>query len=114
LKAADPEIRAEFERRMAGDLPAGLDGAIAAAKRKLIADKPTVATRKASEMALETINTAVPETVGGSADLTPSNNTRTKALTPITPTDFAGRYVHYGVREFGMAAAMNGMALHGG
>jgi transketolase len=80
----------------------------------LLADPPKVATRKASEMALEAINAAVPSTVGGSADLTGSNNTKTKALEPLTPDNYAGRYIYYGIREFGMAAAMNGMALHGG
>ena len=73
-----------------------------------------VATRKASEMALEAINAAIPATVGGSADLTGSNNTKTKGLEPLTADNYAGRYIYYGIREFGMAAAMNGMALHGG
>ena len=73
-----------------------------------------VATRKASEMALEAINTAIPATIGGSADLTGSNNTKTKALEPLTADNYGGRYIYYGIREFGMAAAMNGMALHGG
>ena len=81
---------------------------------KLLAEPPTVATRKASEMALEAINAAVPWTIGGSADLTGSNNTKTKALQPLTADNYGGRYVYYGIREFGMAAAMNGMALHGG
>ena len=80
----------------------------------LIANPPTVATRKASEMALEVINAAVPSTIGGSADLTGSNNTKTKSLQPLTADNYGGRYIYYGVREFGMAAAMNGMALHGG
>src|SRR4051812_32800993 len=82
---------------------------------KLLKDglKP-VATRKASEMALEAINAAIPATIGGSADLTGSNNTKTKALEPLTADNYAGRYIYYGIREFGMAAAMNGMALHGG
>jgi len=80
----------------------------------LIANPPTVATRKASEMALEVINAAVPWTIGGSADLTGSNNTKTKALQPLTADNYGGRYIYYGIREFGMAAAMNGMALHGG
>ncbi|WP_205480761.1 transketolase [Sphingomonas arenae] len=80
----------------------------------LIANPPTVATRKASEMALEVINTAIPATIGGSADLTGSNNTKTKALQPLTAEDYSGRYIYYGIREFGMSAAMNGMALHGG
>jgi transketolase len=73
-----------------------------------------VATRKASEMALETINSAVPATIGGSADLTGSNNTKTRALEPLTADNYAGRYIYYGIREFGMAAAVNGLALHGG
>src|SRR4051812_44230368 len=73
-----------------------------------------VATRKASEMALEAINAAIPATIGGSADLTGSNNTKTKALEPLTADNYAGRYIYYGIREFGMAGAMNGMALHGG
>jgi transketolase len=80
----------------------------------LIAKPQTVATRKASDMALEAINTAVPATIGGSADLTGSNNTKTKALEPLTAENYRGRYIYYGIREFGMAAAMNGMALHGG
>ena len=65
-------------------------------------------------MALEAINAAVPSTIGGSADLTGSNNTKTKSLEPLTADNYAGRYIYYGIREFGMAAAMNGMALHGG
>jgi transketolase len=80
----------------------------------LIADQPTVATRKASEMALEAINAAIASTIGGSADLTGSNNTKTKSLQPLTADNYAGRYIYYGIREFGMAATMNGMALHGG
>jgi transketolase len=81
---------------------------------KLLTELKPVATRKASEMALEAINAAIPSTIGGSADLTGSNNTRTKGLEPLTGDNYAGRYIHYGIREFGMAAAMNGMALHGG
>ncbi len=81
---------------------------------KLLQDLKPVATRKASEMALEAINAAIPATVGGSADLTGSNNTKTKGLDALTPDNYAGRYIYYGIREFGMSAAMNGMALHGG
>jgi transketolase len=81
---------------------------------KLLLDLKPVATRKASELALEAINSAIPATIGGSADLTGSNNTKTKALEPLTAEYYAGRYIYYGIREFGMAAAMNGMALHGG
>lgn len=103
--------RAEFERRMAGDLPAfNLDSYIA----DLLANPPKVATRKSSEMALEPLTENLPELIGGSADLTGSNNTKTKATGPLTAENYAGRYVYYGIREFGMAAAMNGMALHGG
>jgi len=80
----------------------------------LLANPPTVATRKSSEMALEVINKAIPATVGGSADLTGSNNTKTKNIEALTADNYGGRYVYYGIREFGMAAAMNGMALHGG
>jgi transketolase len=81
---------------------------------KLLADLKPVATRKASEMALEAINAAIPATIGGSADLTGSNNTKTKGQEPLTSDNYGGRYIYYGIREFGMAAAMNGMAQHGG
>ncbi len=114
LAVADAELRAEFERRMRGELPGGLDAAIADYKKKLAVDKPKVATRKSSEMALEVINGIVPETIGGSADLTGSNNTKTSQTKEIAPGDYGNRYVHYGIREHGMAAAMNGMTLHGG
>ncbi len=114
LAALGDEARREFERRTAGDLPDGLDAAIDALKRRLAAEPPTVATRKASQTALEAINALVPETVGGSADLTGSNNTKTADMVAVEGPDFAGRYLHYGVREHAMAAVMNGMALHGG
>jgi transketolase len=104
--------RAEFERRMAGILPAGFS--LDAYLQDLIANPQKVATRKASEMVLGTINTQIPETIGGSADLTGSNNTKTKGQAPFTADDYAGRYIYYGIREFGMACAMNGLALHGG
>ena len=81
---------------------------------RLLADLKPMASRKASEMALEAINAALPATIGGSADLTGSNNTKTKNIEPLTPDNYGGRYIYYGIREFGMAAAMNGMALHGG
>jgi transketolase len=106
--------RAEFERRMKGIRPGSIAQAIAGLKASLIATPVTVATRKASEMALDVLTPVVPELVLGSADLTPSNNTKTKGLDSISPGSFAGRYVHYGIREHGMAAAMNGMILHGG
>ena len=106
--------RSEFERRFAGDLPKGFDAAINDHKRKLAESKASVATRKASEDVLEVVNGFLPETLGGSADLTPSNNTKTSQMKSITPTDFSGRYMHWGIREHGMASAMNGVALHGG
>ena len=104
--------KAEFLRRMAGDLPPGFS--LADYIRGLIESPQKVATRKASEMALEAINAQLAETIGGSADLTGSNNTKTKNQKPLTRDDYSGRYIYYGIREFGMAAAMNGMALHGG
>jgi len=108
---ADPR-RAEFEGRMAGDIVQSdavtnyIDG--------LLAEPVKVATRKASEMALGVLTEAIPDLIGGSADLTGSNNTKTKATEPFRPGSYDGRYIYYGIREFGMAAAMNGMALHGG
>jgi len=104
----------EFERRMNGTLPAGFLEAMDTYKKKLSEDKPKVASRKASQMALEVINKAVPETLGGSADLTGSNLTNTPETLPFTAEDRTGRYMRYGIREHGMAAAMNGIALHGG
>jgi transketolase len=101
------EFLARIEGKLSQDwLKPHLDG--------LLANPPKVATRKASEMALEAINAATPWTIGGSADLTPSNNTLTKGLQALTAENYGGRYLHYGIREFGMGAAMNGMALHGG
>ena len=114
LAATDASVRAEFERRMRGDLPGNFDQTIIDYKKKLSEDKPKVATRKSSEMALEVINGVVPETIGGSADLTGSNNTLTSQTKPVTPDNYKGRFIHYGIRELGMSAAMNGMALHGG
>ncbi|HEU4986667.1 MAG TPA: transketolase [Rhizobiaceae bacterium] len=114
LAASDAETRGEFERRMRGDLPISLDAAIDEYKQRLVQEKPKVATRKSSEMALEVINDCVPETIGGSADLTGSNNTKTSQTKPIKAGDYSGRYIHYGIREHGMAAIMNGMTLHGG
>jgi transketolase len=114
LKALPQEKRAEFERRVKGVRPQGLTDAVAKLKDRLVAEPQNVATRKASEIALEVITEAVPELVLGSADLTPSNNTKTKNLSAISPGNYGGRYIHYGIREHGMAAAMNGIALHGG
>ncbi|MEZ5894871.1 MAG: transketolase [Parvularculaceae bacterium] len=104
----------DFDAALAGDVAGAVDAAIADYKKRLVSEPPRIATRKASEMALEVINDAAPSTIGGSADLTGSNNTKTKSLGALTAGDYAGRYLYYGVREFGMAAAMNGMALHGG
>jgi transketolase len=109
--AAHPD-RAEFERRMAGRLPEGFT--LAGVRAALAADAKPVATRKASETVLEAVNGLLPETLGGSADLTGSNNTRSKGQAVLTAGTYGGRYLHYGIREFGMAAAMNGMAQHGG
>jgi transketolase len=109
--AADPKGQ-EFARRMAGELPS-LEEAEATFATWLEGNQK-VATRKASELALEVLAPLVPELIGGSADLTGSNLTKVKATTPLTAADYSGRYVYYGIREFGMAAAMNGMALHGG
>ncbi len=114
LAALPAEEAAEFQRRMAGELPAAYAPAFQAYIAKLVADKPKWATRKASQMALEALNPVLPEAIGGSADLTGSNNTKTAGLAPVQPGNYAGRYIYYGVREHGMAAAMNGLALHGG
>ena len=114
MAAKDAAKRGEFERRIDRKRPAALAEAFAKLKEKIAAEKPTLATRKASEMVLESITVAMPELLLGSADLTPSNNTQTKNLANIKPGDFSGRYVHYGIREHGMAAAMNGIAMHRG
>ena len=114
LAALDPNARAEFERRMRGNVSKALDAAVAEVKQKLAAAPKDIATRSASEFALEALTAALPEMIGGSADLTGSNNTRAKAMKTLNAADYAGRFIHYGVREHGMAAAMNGMALHGG
>ncbi len=114
LDGIDASERAEFERRNAGDLPGTLSGVIARLKKDLAAEQPAAATRVASQRVLDTVNQTVPETIGGSADLTGSNNTRSDGMKAIGAGDFAGRFIHYGIREHGMAAAMNGMALHGG
>ena len=109
-----PGKRAEFERVVAGTLPKRLGTALTAFRKEISEKAPKVATRKSSEMVLEVINANVPETIGGSADLTGSNNTLTKDLGTFDVGSRGGRYIHYGIREHGMAAAMNGLALHGG
>jgi transketolase len=107
--------RREFQRRVIDrKRPEALGEIIRTLKDKLVAEPPTVATRKASELALDVLVPALPELLLGSADLTPSNNTRTKGLKEVTPEDFSGRYMHYGIREMGMAGCMNGLATHGG
>ena len=114
LKAADAGKRAEFERRLKGQLPENFSRLLQAYKQELAKSKPSLATRAASQNALEVINPALPELIGGSADLTGSNNTKTKSLEPFTADNPKGRYIYYGIREHAMAAAMNGMALHRG
>jgi len=121
------KTRAEWEARLgasdkADAFGAALDGsnrvallaAMATYKAGLVDDKPKVATRKSSEMALEVVNATIPSMVGGSADLTGSNNTKTKGMTIVSRDNYGGDYIEYGIREFGMAAAMNGLSLHGG
>ena len=108
--AADPK-GAEFTARLSGGAPV-VD--LSAFKASLVAEPKPLATRKSSEMALQVLNAAVPALVGGSADLTGSNLTLTKGQGVLSAADYGGRHIHYGIREFGMAAAMNGMALHGG
>lgn len=105
---------AEFKRRMRGDVPTDVNAAVLKLKTELASEQPKVATRKASQMALEVINPVLPETMGGSADLNGSNLTKTKTFTDFLAEDNNGRFINYGVREHGMAAIMNGIALHGG
>jgi transketolase len=110
-----PEQRAEFDRRIKGQIDAQrLDAAVREMKAKLAASPQNIASRTASENALGALVPALPELIGGSADLTGSNNTRPKGMTVLSAADYAGRFIHYGIREHGMASAMNGMALHGG
>jgi len=113
---AKPEaVRNEFVRRVIDrKRPAALGETIRKLKEKLVAEPQTVATRKASEMVLDVLVPIMPELLLGSADLTPSNNTRTKGLKEVQPGDYSGRYIHYGIREMEMAAAMNGLSTHGG
>jgi transketolase len=114
LEAAPAELRAEFERRSAGAPATGFEAAIAAIRAKFAAEAPKLATRQSSGMVLDALVPVLPELIGGSADLTGSNNTKAKGQKAITAGDFSGSYVHYGIREHAMAAAMNGMAVHGG
>ncbi|TBG75731.1 transketolase (plasmid) [Rhizobium leguminosarum] len=114
VQTASPDKRDDFERRMNGELPSGWRAAIAAAKQELSGSEKDLATRQASGIVLNHLFDAIPELLGGSADLTPSNNTKAKNQVEIKPGEYGGSYLHYGVREHGMAAAMNGLALHGG
>ena len=115
LAALDAGKRAEFERRMRGEIDtAKLTEAVRAVKTSLAGAPKEIASRTASEFALESLTSAIPEMVGGSADLTGSNNTRTKSMKAMSAADYGARFIHYGIREHAMASAMNGMALHGG
>jgi transketolase len=106
--------RAEFDRRITGELPAGVAAAIEAVKKSAAAKAPKLATRQSSQKVLDALAPVLPELIGGSADLTGSNNTKGKDMAPVTADSYSGRYIYYGVREHGMAAAMNGLALHRG
>lgn len=108
------KMKPEFDRVIAGDLPDAYTVTFAELRSRLAAEKPNIATRQASQLALDAIVPSMPEMVGGSADLTPSNNTFVKSMGTAVPGDYFGRYVHFGVREHGMAACLNGIALHGG
>ncbi|MBE3637100.1 transketolase [Mangrovicoccus algicola] len=114
LDAVSASRQAEFARVMAGDPPKRLAATVRALKKSFAEDMPKLATRAASQKALDAINPIAPETLGGSADLTGSNNTKAGGIEVFEPGNRKGRYVHYGIREHGMAAAMNGLALHGG
>jgi transketolase len=114
LQSLPDERRAEFLRRQRKELPPGLDSVIGKICEDFRQANAKIATRQASGTVLDTLTREVPELVGGSADLTPSNNTKAKDQKDVRPGDFSGRYIRYGVREHGMAAAMNGIAVHGG
>ncbi|MFK7937976.1 MAG: transketolase [Roseovarius sp.] len=114
LGEASKQRQAEFARIFDRDVPNKLSARIKALKKQVSEEAPKVATRKSSEMVLEVVNPIMPETVGGSADLTGSNNTKSGDMTAFDTDNRKGRYVYWGIREHGMAAAMNGMALHGG
>ena len=114
LDSLAPAAKARFEEAQLGDVPAALDQAIDALRQSLIAEKPKLATRQASQKALEVLNRVIPNFAGGSADLTGSNLTMTADMQSVGPDAYAGSYIYYGVREHAMAAAMNGIALHGG
>jgi transketolase len=111
---AHPELARELDRRIRGDLPPNWSNAVATATTAMAAQTAAKATRQSSQAVLDILAPAVPELLGGSGDLTGSNNTLFRGARTLTPEDPSGNYIHYGVREFGMTAAMNGMALHGG
>ena len=113
-RLAGSSKRAEIARIFAREVPSKLSARIRALKKQISEEAPKVATRKSSEMVLEVVNPILPETIGGSADLSGSNNTRSGDMTVFDVDNRKGRYIHWGIREHGMAAAMNGMALHGG
>jgi len=113
LEGAAPALRDDFMERALMPVPVAAYAAIKAHIARLIDSPQAIATRKASELVLDVVTPVAAALIGGSADLTGSNNTKTKALTPFNFGDYAGRYIYYGIREFGMAAAMNGIALHG-
>jgi transketolase len=114
LNESDAKTRSEFERQMSGELAPSAREALAAIRAKFATDAPKTATRQASGHVLDALAPACPGLIGGSADLTGSNNTKAKSQSFVTPGDYSGSYIHYGIREHGMAAAMNGMAAHGG
>ncbi|HGF5254402.1 TPA: transketolase, partial [Vibrio parahaemolyticus] len=113
-EAAYPELAAEFKRRVNGDLPKEWEEKASQIIADLQANPANIASRKASQNALEAFGALLPEFMGGSADLAPSNLTMWSGSKSLEATDFSGNYIHYGVREFGMTAIMNGIALHGG
>jgi transketolase len=113
-RLAHNNMRADFERAIAGKLPETWHEAVAALKQQIAETKPKLASRQSSQKVLEALVPATPELVGGSADLTGSNLTFVKGMGTVTPGDYSGRYIHFGIREHGMAACANGMALHGG
>jgi transketolase len=114
FSTADSAKRDEFERLMRAELPAAWMDVLQAYKKKMIDTKPNEATRKSSENTLEALVPFIPEMLGGSADLTGSNLTKTKTMKPVSAADYSGNYIYYGVREHAMGAIMNGIALHGG
>lgn len=113
-RLAKHSSKSEFNRQIQGDLPKNWENALRPLLKKFIAEKISVPSRSSSQMVLDVLSPLIPELVGGSADLTGSNNTQAKDMVAISPRNYSGRYIHYGVREHGMTAIMNGIALHGG